>query len=180
LAGSGVSSKIEGPQILQALGQSPIGLWNVNFARQHQVLAGTADVDHVNHDVANYEEQAIRQALRCAENPLAASLVGIKVTRMVAYSYAGSALLGAMGGIIVTPITLMKYDTSLVLGLKGFVAFVIGGMGGAFGSFLGGIFLGVSEQLAAGLISSAWRDAIAFLIMLLFLFIRSSRIFNKP
>jgi branched-chain amino acid transport system permease protein len=116
----------------------------------------------------------------CAENPLAASLVGIKVKKMVVYSYMGSAFLGAVGGIIITPMTLMKYDTGLLLGLKGFVAFVIGGMGSGLGCFLGGIFLGASDQLAAGLISSAWRDAIAFLIMLLFLFIRSSRFFNKP
>jgi len=98
---------------------------------------------------------------------------------MVVYSYMGSAFLGAIAGIIITPMTLMKYDTGLLLGLKGFVVFVIGGLGSALGCFLGGIFLGISEQLAAGLISSAWRDAIAFLIMLLFLFIRSSRFFSK-
>ena len=127
-----------------------------------------------------FDRTLVGKAMKgCAENPLAASLVGIKVKQMVVYSYAGSALLGALSGIIIAPITLMKYDTGLLLGLKGFVAFVIGGMGSAFGSFLGGVFLGVSEQLTAGLISSAWRDAIAFLIMLLFLFIRSSRIFSK-
>ena len=59
-----------------------------------------------------------------------------------------------------------------MLGLKGFCAAVIGGLGSSFGVVLGGLLLGVAEALASGLISSGYRDAVAFLILLLVLFFR--------
>ncbi|MFC1824128.1 branched-chain amino acid ABC transporter permease, partial [Thermodesulfobacteriota bacterium] len=131
------------PHALPAFsGQAPITWMNMSIDSQSFWIMGISLLIGICLYLF-FDRTLVGKAMKgCAENPLAASLVGIKVKQMVVYSYAGSALLGAMGGIIVTPITLMKYDTSLALGLKGFVAFVIGGMGGAFGSFLGGIFLG--------------------------------------
>ena len=180
LRGIGMLGWGKNPQALPGFsGQEPLTWRNMSIDPQSLWIMGVTLIIGIGLYLF-FSRTLVGKAMKgCAENPLAARLVGIKVKQMVAYSYMGSAFLGVIGGIIITPMTLMKYDTGLLLGLKGFVAFAIGGIGSGLGCFLGGIFLGVSEQLSAGLISSAWRDAIAFLILLLFLFIRSSRFFSK-
>jgi branched-chain amino acid transport system permease protein len=110
----------------------------------------------------------------CAFNRRAASLVGISVNRMVSLSFALSAAIGAAAGIVIVPITLCGYDVGTMLGLKGFCAAVLGGLGSSPGSILGGFLLGVLEALGAGLISSGFKDAIAFFVLLLMLFLRPS------
>ena len=66
-----------------------------------------------------------------------------------------SGALGALGGVLVTPITLTSYDVGIMLGLKGFVAAVVGGLGNGLGAVLGGLLVGVLEALGAGYVSSA-------------------------
>src|SRR5665647_2885405 len=82
------------------------------------------------------------------------------------------AALGAGAGIIIAPLTLGVYDMGTMLGLKGFSAAIIGGLGSLAGGVLGGLVLGVAEALATGFISSGYRDAVAFLLLLLVLFLR--------
>ncbi|MBA2849494.1 branched-chain amino acid ABC transporter permease [Thermosulfuriphilus ammonigenes] len=107
-----------------------------------------------------------------ASNRQAASLVGIPVSLMIAGSFALAGALGAAAGVLITPITTVSFDTGVVIGLKGFAAAVLGGYGHFGGAILGGIVLGVSETIAAGFISSALKDAIAFVVLLLVLFFR--------
>jgi branched-chain amino acid transport system permease protein len=114
----------------------------------------------------------------CAINRRAASLLGIRVKRMVLLTFALSGALGAVAGIIISPITFASYDMGVMLGLKGFCGAVIGGLGSVLGSIVGGFVLGVLESLGAGLISSAYKDAIAFVILLLVLFVRPKGIFG--
>jgi branched-chain amino acid transport system permease protein len=122
-----------------------------------------------------YKRTITGKAMRaCAFNRRAASLVGISVNRMVLVSFALSAAIGAAAGIVIVPITLCGYDVGTMLGLKGFCAAVLGGLGSSPGSILGGFLLGVLEALGAGLISSGFKDAIAFFVLLLVLFIRPS------
>ena len=87
--------------------------------------------------------------------------------------------MGAMAGIIIAPLTMTSYDVGIMLGLKGFCAAIIGGMSSGFGTLLGGLLLGILESLGAGLISSGYKDAIAFIILLLILFIRPQGLFKK-
>ncbi|MBW2021663.1 MAG: branched-chain amino acid ABC transporter permease [Deltaproteobacteria bacterium] len=110
----------------------------------------------------------------CADNPLAAGLVGIDVNKMVLASFALSAALGAIGGIIITPITLMEYDRGAMLALKGFGASVMGGLGSFYGAILAGFCLGLLESLATGYLSSSYKDGIALFILLLVLFFKPS------
>jgi branched-chain amino acid transport system permease protein len=113
------------------------------------------------------------KAMRAASfNPVAARLVGIRVSQMVQFSFALSAALGAMAGVMIAPITMGVYDMGTMLGLKGFCAAVIGGLGSTFGGVLGGMVLGVAEAFTSGMLSSGYRDAVAFLILLLVLFFR--------
>jgi len=105
-------------------------------------------------------------------NRRAASLAGINVNRMVLSSFALSGALGAIAGIIITPVTATAYDFGLIVGLKGFAAAILGGYGNFIGAILGGFLLGIFESLGAGFLSSAYKDVIAFIILLLVLFFR--------
>ncbi|PPD14715.1 MAG: branched-chain amino acid ABC transporter permease [Methylobacterium sp.] len=120
-----------------------------------------------------------RAILATAANRLAARLVGIPVRKIVALSFALSAAIGAVAGILVTPITLTSYDVGTLLALKGFAAAMLGGMGSAVGAVVGGLLLGLAESFGAGLISSKYKDAIAFLIILGVLFVRPQGLFGK-
>jgi len=114
----------------------------------------------------------------CMVNKLAASLMGISPQFMSLLAVAISGALGAVAGIVVTPITLATYDMGLMLGLKGFVAAVLGGLTSIAGAILGGFLLGILEALGSGLISSAYKDAIAFLVLLLVLFLKPTGLFG--
>lgn len=104
-------------------------------------------------------------------NRLAARLVGIDTRRIVGFSFAISAAIGAVAGILVTPITLTSYEVGTLLALKGFAAAMLGGMGIAAGAVIGGLVLGLLEAFAAGYLSSQYKDAVAFLVILTVLFV---------
>jgi len=108
-----------------------------------------------------------------------AMLTGIPVDRMILLSFTLSGALGAVAGIMLTPMTTTSYDGGVMLGLKGFSAAILGGYGSMPGAVIGGLVLGVIESLAAGLISSEYKDAIAFLILLTVLFFKPSGILGK-
>ena len=108
-----------------------------------------------------------------------AMLTGIPVDRMILLSFTLSGALGAVAGIILTPITTTSYDVGVMLGLKGFSAAILGGYGSMPGAVVGGLLLGILESLAAGLISSEYKDALAFLILLTALFFKPSGIMGR-
>jgi len=108
-----------------------------------------------------------------------ALLSGISVDRMILLSFTLSGALGAAAGIILTPITTTSYDMGVMMGLKGFSAAILGGYGSMPGAVIGGLLLGVLESLGAGLISSEYKDALAFLILLIVLFFKPTGILGK-
>ena len=107
--------------------------------------------------------------LATSHNRLAAQLVGIAPRRVLLAAFALSALLGAIGGVVVAPITFANTDAGIMLGLKGFAAAVLGGLGNGIGAIVGGLMVGLAEALAAGYLSSAYKDAVSFVIILLVL-----------
>lgn len=115
----------------------------------------------------------------CAINRDAARLAGINDRKMVMLSFALSAGIGAIAGIIITPIIQMDYARGAMLGLKGFGAAVLGGLGNSMGAVVAGVLLGILEAMGAGYISSHYMDAIALVILLFVLFIRPSGIFGS-
>jgi branched-chain amino acid transport system permease protein len=116
--------------------------------------------------------------LATSYNPLAAQLVGIETRTILLVSFGLSAALGALAGILTAPITLTKYDIGIMLGLKGFAAAILGGLGSSYGAVAGGLLLGVIEAMSAGYISSAYKDAVAFIIILGVLFFVPSGLFG--
>jgi branched-chain amino acid transport system permease protein len=125
---------------------------------------------------ATYLGKAFRA---CAVNPYAARLSGIEVRTMHVLAFVLSGVLGAVAGIIVAPIVLVQYDTGIPLGIKGFVACIVGGLGKPPGAAVGGLVLGVLEALAAGLGGSGYKNAIAFVLLLAFLFVRPAGLFGE-
>lgn len=123
------------------------------------------------------EKTLLGKALRaCAINQRAASFMGIGPGQMSLFAFGLSAGLGAVAGIVIAPLTLVSYNMGLMLGLKGFVAAVIGGLVSAPGAVIGGLLLGVLESLSAGLISSGMKDAIAFLALFVVLLWRAEQL----
>lgn len=114
-----------------------------------------------------------------AANRLAARLVGIDTSAMVALSFVVSAAIGAVGGILVAPITLTSYDVGTLLALKGFAAAMLGGMGNPLGAVAGGLIVGLLEAFGAGYISSSYKDAMAFLVILAVLFAMPQGLFGR-
>lgn len=106
-----------------------------------------------------------------AQNTESASVLGIKVPRMIFYTFAINAALAAAAALLVTPTYLAKFDMGEGLGTKAFFAAIIGGFNNSRGALLGGLIVGVSENLAAAYISSAYKDAVAlvlFMVVILF------------
>jgi len=110
-----------------------------------------------------------KAVIATAANRLAARLIGVDTRRIVDFSFAVSAAIGAIAGVLITPIALTSYDTGTLLALKGFAAAMLGGIGSAPGAVVGGLLIGMFEALAAGYLSSNYKDAVAFLIILVVL-----------
>lgn len=115
----------------------------------------------------------------CAVNPVGARLVGIDVSKMVMLSFILSAIIGAIGGIAITPISLMEYDKGPALAVKGFCAAIMGGLGQGLGAVVGGFIIGILESLVAGYVHSGFKDAVALVILLAILVFRPSGLFGN-
>ena len=127
-----------------------------------------------------FEKTLLGKAMRaCATNRKAASLMGINVNRMVMLSFALSAAIGAVAGVIITPISLMEYQRGTMLAIKGFAAAILGGLGSGTGAVIAGFIIGVMESMGAGFISSGYKDAIALIVLLLVLFIKPTGLMGR-
>ncbi len=111
-----------------------------------------------------------KAVLATSANPLAAKLVGVDTNAVTALAFVLSAAIGAIGGVLITPIALTDYDVGTVLGLKGFAAAMVGGIGDPRGAVVGGLVLGLMETFSAGYLSSEYKDAVAFVLIILVLF----------
>lgn len=120
-----------------------------------------------------------RAVLATANNRMAAQLVGINTNYVMTLSFAMSAAIGALAGVLVTPITLTSYDIGISLALKGFAAAMLGGMGNPKGALVGGLLLGILEAMTAGYISSQYKDAAAFVVILAVLFAMPQGLFGR-
>jgi branched-chain amino acid transport system permease protein len=132
------------------------------------VLGGTAAVVLV---LYVFLERTLlgKAVLATSASRLAARLVGINTATIMALAFGGSAAIGAIAGILVTPITLTSYDVGTTMALKGFAAAMLGGMGNPLGAVVGGLVLGLLETLGAGYISSTYKDGFAFVMILVVL-----------
>jgi len=155
-------------------GDEPIKMGNVVMVPQHLWVILILLISVLGLNIF-YTRTITGKAMRaCASNPRAAGLMGIDVHRMTLFTWALSGALGAAAGVVIAPLTMMGYHMGTMLGLKGFCAAIFGGLGSNIGAIAGGVLIGILENLGAGYISSSLKDAFAFVIMLLVLFVRPS------
>ena len=158
-------------------GEAPLDILGVRVSTQGFWIAGMAMIVILVLWYVLSRTMLGKQLRACAENPLAARLMGIDVARMTLLSFAMAAMIGAIGGIVVAPITSLQFDSGQFFTIFGFIAVAIGGMGSFIGAVVGGLVLGVAEQLAAGYVSSLFSDGLAVMLLLLILLWRPSGLF---
>lgn len=113
-------------------------------------------------------------------DPLGADLSGISRNLMIFLAFGVSAGIGSLAGIFITPIFYVSYHSGTLIGLKGFIAAILGGWGKHSGAILGGFVLGVVESLSVAFMPSGYKDAIAFVVLLLILYLRPKGILGSP
>lgn len=122
----------------------------------------------------------IGTAMRAAAlDPLAASACGINVSTSRGISWGLAAGFAALAGMLMGPVYGVYTMLGATVGRKGFASAVIGGYGNMFGAVVGAMILGLVETFVAGYVSSTYKDMIAYLLLLLFLFVRPTGIFNE-
>jgi branched-chain amino acid transport system permease protein len=115
-----------------------------------------------------------------SHNHMAASLMGISVDRIITFTFMiGSALAAAAGVLVALQSPKIEPYMGILPGLKAFVAAVLGGIGNIPGAVVGGLVMGVAEVLVTGYLSPTYRDAIAFILLIVILLVRPAGIFGK-
>jgi branched-chain amino acid transport system permease protein len=127
-----------------------------------------------------FEKTETGLAMRaCAENRVGAKLVGINPSAIVTIAWVLGAALGALAGILITPLLFIDYLIGTVPMLKGFIAIAIGGLSSISGAIIGGILIGLIEAFSIGLVSSRFADVTLFGILILILTFRPGGIIGK-
>jgi branched-chain amino acid transport system permease protein len=127
-----------------------------------------------------FERTSFGRRLRAtAQDRSMASLLGIRTNRMIDFTFAYSAVLGAVAGILIAPLYGVTVTLGVLIALKAFAAAVIGGFGSIPGAVIGGVLLGLVETFGATYLSSHYKDAFAFVILILVLLLRPTGIFGE-
>jgi branched-chain amino acid transport system permease protein len=114
-----------------------------------------------------------------AQNRDAATLVGVSVNQTFMLTWAIGSALAAVAGILLAPLIIITPDMGII-GVKGFIGAILGGFASIPGSVAGGFLLGVIENVGGVYIAGEMKDAIAFVVLLLVLFLRPQGLFGKP
>jgi branched-chain amino acid transport system permease protein len=125
---------------------------------------------------ATFTGRAIRAT---ADSPIPARLVGVPVPRLVTLSFAMAGAIAGLGGVLVAPLTFATVPIGLLLGLKGFIAAVMGGLGSFRGALVGGLLLGLTETLVRQRLPAGVGGAILFGLLLLTMVFRPQGIFGR-
>ena len=114
-----------------------------------------------------------------AQNTDAAKVLGINVKQMVMYTFLINALLATVAALLVTPIYLAKFDMGESIGLKAFYAAIIGGFNQTRGALLGGVLVGVLENLMGAYVSPAYKEGVALMLFLVVILFKPEGLLGK-
>ena len=127
-----------------------------------------------------FERTTLGKQMRAtAQDRATARLIGVRVGRIVAITFVYSALLGTISGLLVAPLFTVTKEMGALIALKAFAASIVGGFGSIPGAIVGGLAIGVIETFGGFYISSAYTDAIAFVILIAVLLVKPSGLFGE-
>jgi branched-chain amino acid transport system permease protein len=161
-------------------GEGPLELWGITVLPQSVWVLASTFVLLIFLYLLSHRTLLGKAMEASSTDSLGADLLGISRNLMVFLAFGVSSGVGAFAGILITPIFFTSYSSGTILGLKGFIAAVLGGWGKNNGAILGGFVLGIVESLSLVFIPSGYKDAVAFVILLLILYFRPKGILGSP
>jgi branched-chain amino acid transport system permease protein len=161
-------------------GEEPLQIWKISFPPQSLWVLSFTFILLIFLYLLSHRTLLGKAMEASSTDPLGADLLGISRSLMVFLAFGVSAGVGAFAGILITPIFFTSYSSGALLGLKGFIAAVLGGWGKNTGAILGGFVLGIVESLSLAFIPSGYKDGVAFVILLFILYFRPKGILGSP
>jgi branched-chain amino acid transport system permease protein len=158
---------------------SPLALGAVSISRQSLWIGGSLAV-LLGLLWALLQKTRVGKGMRAvAINHYAAVLMGISPKRAAIIAFALAGLIGGAAGALLAPVASAHYDNGIFLGIKGFAAAILGGLGNPVGAVAGGVILGLTEALTAGYISSVYKDAVSLVLLLAILLLRPQGLLGR-
>lgn len=114
-----------------------------------------------------------------AQDQRAASLMGISVVTAISVTFAISIVITGLGGLLLAPLFVVTTTMGVTTGVKAFTAVIIGGFGSVPGAIIGGLIVGLTETLAGGYISTTYKDALVFVVLIIVLIVRPQGLFGE-
>ncbi len=161
------------------LPEAPLSFAGINVLPMELAIVVGAIAMMVAVEVFNRRSIYGRAVVATAGDRDAAGLVGVNTSLVITFSYALSSLAAAFAGVLIAPVTLTGATMGGVLGLKGFAVAIIGGLSSGFGVVVGGLILGITENLTGFYLSTGYKDVPGLLLLLLVLSLKPSGLFGK-
>ena len=156
-----------------------IHVFGAVISTQSLVVLGVAIVTVIALHLLLNKTRVGRQMQATAQNPTLARILGIPVQRMVLYTFVTNAVLAAIASILISPIYLAKFTNGETLGIAAFVAAIIGGFNQVRGAIVGGLILGVLDNLSAAYISTQYRGAIPLIVLVVVILVRPQGLLGR-
>jgi branched-chain amino acid transport system permease protein len=158
---------------------APVAIGSVSVAQQSIWIVGSLAV-MLGLLWALLQKTRVGKGMRAvAINHYAAVLMGISPKRAAIIAFALAGLIGGAAGALLAPVASAHYDNGIFLGVKGFAAAILGGLGNPVGAVVGGLILGLTESLTAGYVSSVYKDAVSLVLLLAILLLRPQGLLGR-
>jgi branched-chain amino acid transport system permease protein len=163
----------------EPFGRTMLQLGSLRLSPQHLlILVVTASLVLLQHWF--FQSTRYGKLMRAtAQDKETARLMGVDIARMTSLTFALAAAIGGLAGVLLAPIFYVSVEMGVRVGIKAFVASIIGGWGSIPGALLGGLLVGLVEVLAAAYVSSQYKDVFAFVVLILFLIAMPRGIFGE-
>jgi branched-chain amino acid transport system permease protein len=158
---------------------SPIAIGTATIPLQTLWIAGSLVVLLLGLYALLQHTRAGKGMMAVSINHYAATLMGISPRRSAVIAFVIAGLIGGTAGALLAPVASAHYDNGIFLGIKGFAAAILGGLGSPLGAVLGGLILGLTESLTAGYVSSVYKDAVSLVLLLAILLLRPQGLIGK-
>jgi branched-chain amino acid transport system permease protein len=156
-----------------------VHIFGAVISSQSLVVLGVAIATVVGLHLILNKTRLGRMMQATAQNPTLATILGVPVRRMVLYTFLANAVLVAIASILISPIYLAKFTNGETLGMAAFLAAIIGGFNQVRGAILGGIILGILDNLSAAYLSSQYRAAFPLLILIVVILVRPQGLLGR-